>query len=279
MAENSKYGKRPDMAWINTQKLFVDDAYQRDAHSRKSADVIGKIAAGFAWAKCQPLTVARIADQERYAVIDGQHRLIAARKIGITEMPCYIVEDCETQEQAQHFVAVNRTRVQMHSLALYHANLAAGDPDHADLDQLLKECGFSVPKSPAQNGDTAPDQVQCVGTLLRMMHQCTKKQIVFALTVIPEAYGQTRGMMRSSLIKGICGLYRELDGKIDRETMIDTLLDIEPQSLEENARLYKNVHGGTVLKAICITLSQAYHKAQRHRNRTVKMLKDGGNHG
>ena len=168
MTGNQK--NRPVMAWVPIGTLFIDKRYQRSAESRKSRKVIADIATDFSWAKCQPLTVVHVKSRDMYAVIDGQHRFEAAKELKLTELPCYIVSDCETEEQAAFFVAVNRNRVQLNALALFHANIAAKDQDHLDLAQLLRECKITVPRNPAMNGETGPREIQCVGTLLRLMH-------------------------------------------------------------------------------------------------------------
>jgi hypothetical protein len=91
----SKLGEHSSLTWLPKILLFVDARYQRQATGRNSLRMIRRMIEEFAWSKFQPITVAEIREGSHsghYAVIDGQHRAIAAIALpSVTEVPCWIV--------------------------------------------------------------------------------------------------------------------------------------------------------------------------------------------
>ena len=87
--QEQKYGLIPDMEWLLIDNLIIDDRYQRDTVTRRSLKNIQTIRDNFSWAKLSPLTVADLGTG-KYAVIDGQHRLEAARQLDVCAQDCFV---------------------------------------------------------------------------------------------------------------------------------------------------------------------------------------------
>src|SRR3546814_7094126 len=96
------YGKRLELAWIAVEALAVDPSYQRSIEGKRSQATIKRMVAEFSWALFGAATVADTPDG--YRVIDGQHRIEAARRLGIAEVPCLLVEADDPKAQALFFV-------------------------------------------------------------------------------------------------------------------------------------------------------------------------------
>lgn len=79
-------GERPKFAWIEIDKLVIDDGYQREMtkHSRKTVE---RIASAFNWACFEPPIVASIGGG-RFAIINGQHRTTGAALCGLNKGGC-----------------------------------------------------------------------------------------------------------------------------------------------------------------------------------------------
>lgn len=163
-------GPRPELRWVKLTELYIDPAYQRSAKSEASLKNLRYVQEHFSWAHCGALIVCHVPDKRQYAVVDGQHRLIAAQARGdIDELPCVMVGGEDFVSQAKSFVVVNTERVVLNSLAKFHAAVAAGDPDAAAVQEILDECGMEAPRNPVPKGETLPRQVQAVGTLVGML--------------------------------------------------------------------------------------------------------------
>jgi hypothetical protein len=99
--------------WIATSLLCVDHTYGRMPSEAK----IRKIAANWDWLMVGVLTVGERKNGGLY-VVDGQHRLLGARKAGIENLRCAIFPSMGPMQEAQLYnrIAIERTRPKPHDL-------------------------------------------------------------------------------------------------------------------------------------------------------------------
>ncbi|MEG3177032.1 DUF6551 family protein [Sphingomonas sp. RB3P16] len=146
---NPQLGRRPVLANCTIAELKIDPAYQRSIATGESQGLIRRIAVEWDWSLCQPLVVARRNDDSLW-VIDGQHRLAAARaRRDIYDLPCVIVASQGAREEAASFVALNQQRRPLAALDIFRAALAAGDMDALAIMQSIEHVGLSL--APHQN--------------------------------------------------------------------------------------------------------------------------------
>ncbi|MDX2074671.1 MAG: ParB/RepB/Spo0J family partition protein [Alphaproteobacteria bacterium] len=256
-------GPKPELKWVKLAELFIDQEYQRSAKTDRSRANIAHIQLNFSWAAFGALIVAFMPKKKQYAVIDGQHRFLAAQSVpGITEVPCVVISDHDFKKQAKSFVAINTKRVNLHTLGKYHAAVAAGDETAVAIAGLLNECKIEVPKTPVLKGDTDARQLQAIGTLQRMIDRYSQKQLVWALTIIPEAYGEERGQMRSSMIKALAEFIKQ-HPDAERKRMLAVLRDIDPDQLEEDSRAAARMSGKKSTAVFLEALERLYKNAGR----------------
>lgn len=135
-----KLGDRPRMAWLALDLLIIDRSYQRDANGKHAAAILSN----FDWRYFQCVTVSRLTNGE-YAVIDGQHRVLAARlHPEVIEVPCVIVEADTVAEQARGFVVMNETHKRITPVEMYWAGVVSKEPVYLSLEALLDRCGILV---------------------------------------------------------------------------------------------------------------------------------------
>lgn len=102
-------GTPPSVEFVAISELMVDEAYQRSIESTASRSLIVDIARHWDWRLCMPLVVSR--RETGKFVIDGQHRLAAARmRPDIPYLPCCIASYAGSADEARMFIAANRTR-------------------------------------------------------------------------------------------------------------------------------------------------------------------------
>jgi hypothetical protein len=257
--------QKPELKWIKLTELYVPSDYQRPAKNSTSLANINYIKGNFNWASCGALIVCHLAKSRppQYAIIDGQHRFRAAVGHGkITDLPCIVISPREVQEQAKHFVEVNSKRIKLHSLHEYRAAVVAGEPGAVMVANLLKRAKIAVPEHPIGHKQMPPRTTAAIGTLHKMLDCYSEKQMLWALTIIPEAYEDTPGVLRASLIKAMAEwIKRHPD--THRETMIRTLQDIDLDDLEKDARAYRAIEGKRMPDAIMLVLEKKYNSASR----------------
>jgi hypothetical protein len=259
--ELSLPGPRPDFKWIPLKDLSVDHTYQRTTQHPRSQKNLEHLVDNFTWAHCGVLVVGQDKTKSRYYVIDGQHRLEAASKRGdIDALPCFIIKDVGTQDQAQSFVAINRHRVGLHTISAFHARAVAGDETASQTIGFLLACGITVPKTPVQELKLAPNELQCVGTISSLLRGHTKEQVKWALDTIAAAYPDKNGRLREMIIKMLSNFIR-VNANADRDIAVKVLRELNPRIFEDDARNASKMQGGKTLFVMVNAFSKLYAKA------------------
>lgn len=141
---NALLGLRPSLENHRIGDLNVDTAYQRSIEGGQSKSLIRKIAMFWDWALFHPLAVARRADGSLW-VVDGQHRLAAARmRRDLYDLPCVVSPSRSLADEAASFVAMNVQRRAMTKLDLFKAAVAGEDSEAAAIMTALDAAGLSV---------------------------------------------------------------------------------------------------------------------------------------
>lgn len=141
---NPPLGRMPVLQFLRPEELAIDSSYQRSIESGDSQALIRRIAQHWNWDLCLPLVVARRADGALY-VIDGQHRLAAARlRRDIQMLPSVVVEYASAADEAASFVHLNQQRRPLGKLDLFKAAVASGDPQACAILEAMKDAGLSV---------------------------------------------------------------------------------------------------------------------------------------
>jgi hypothetical protein len=118
---------------------------------------------------------------------------------------------------------------------------------------------------------TAPRETCVLATLLGLLKTHSKNQIKWVLTIIPDAYCEEKGQMRSMLIKTLAATLKQ-DPKLDREGMIEALRQNDPEDLQTNAAACVRAQGGRALTYMVEILMRSYHAAVRRSTTTGRSL-------
>ena len=128
--------------------LLIDKAYQRMIEGKQSQDHIRNIAENWDWRLLSPLTVSHRDGSygaPGFFVIDGQHRLEAARLRGdISSLPCMISRFESFEAEAMAFVNINSARRQVTALDRYHARIAAGEEKALHIKEIVEAADLKV---------------------------------------------------------------------------------------------------------------------------------------
>ncbi len=128
-----------NLEWIDKNQIFIDHRYQRDIVPSK----VIELASSWSWIGCGVITIAL--RDGKYYVIDGQHRLEAAKKReSVKLLPCIVFKTPDTKTEAIGFLNSNGNRKPMTSYAKYRAELEAGDETAIFVNELLKKYSLTV---------------------------------------------------------------------------------------------------------------------------------------
>lgn len=128
-----------EQVMLHKNILKVDRSYQRMVADLK----VRGISAAWSWVACGAIIVGN--RNGEYWVIDGQHRVIAARnRSDITTLPCLVFETEGVSQEARGFLDVNTARKAMTSIDKFRALIAAGDETAIFVNDILIELDITV---------------------------------------------------------------------------------------------------------------------------------------
>lgn len=120
---------------IPINSLRIDSEYQRGLIGNR----VDNIAKDWSWVACGTILVAlRGPGSGEYYVIDGQHRVAAAERANITELPCLVFESLTHIDEAQGFLSANTARRVISIVDRYRAMLVVQDPVALKVKALLE---------------------------------------------------------------------------------------------------------------------------------------------
>lgn len=117
---------------LNKSVLQIHAAYQRHSNDER----ITAIASKWSWVACGAIIVGKRGGE--YWVIDGQHRVLAAkRRSDIKTLPCLVFKTDSVAQEAQGFLEANTGRKPVMTIEKYRAGLAANDPLYVQLHGIF----------------------------------------------------------------------------------------------------------------------------------------------
>jgi hypothetical protein len=156
----------PALCDVAVADLAVDASYQRPV-TKQGREKIRRIATGFDFARFSPLVVARRPDGV-LAIVDGQHRAMAAMLAGVSHVPAVVVEMEDVAAEAAAFAAINGEITAVSAFHLLRAALASGEGWALRSRAAVEKAGCVLMTSNRASADRRPREVYVV-TLVRSM--------------------------------------------------------------------------------------------------------------
>ena len=226
----SKYDddkNKPTLDWVDTNFLQIDNSYQRSIEGKRSQIIIENIIKNFEWSEFSPLKVAKT-DTGFYNVIDGQHRFVAASKLKIDKLPCWIIKNTTTSSEADTFIGINKNRVQVNNFSMFKASLAKGDKDAVDIQEFCDKNHIVIP---ASGYVSKPNQTLSLSVIAMNIKKHNEGYLAEAFKLIREALPTSVGQLRADILKTIIKIKIEYGAKVNNEEIIAALKAFEDTSL------------------------------------------------
>lgn len=221
-------GPKPNLKWLPIKELIIDRNYQRDMDSAHVQRIMEK----FQWRFFQAITVTPV--KGGYSVIDGQHRVGAARNIqGIDKVPCLVLEEISVEEQARAFVTMNKTQKRVTPLDMFWAGVAAEEEEYMILDDIFNKSGVRVYSS--MGGSLPPKTTTAVNTVRKLYRRFGRTSIEAALKIIVTAWEDERDALTACNIEAVESFIRLEEVSPDK--MVLALRKWRPKDLIAKARL------------------------------------------
>lgn len=227
----SEIGKKSELVWIDIAQLNIDKSFQRKVFRTGKRNIV-KIATNFDWKKFGAIQVALF--NNKYIIVDGQHRTIAAFLRGIHEVPCNVIEATK-EEQALAFVSINAGITAVSPLSTFKAEVAAGLEDSIRLVEICRRANVTINAYPVDNKVIKPGHTIALGCLKKSLKVYGEEHLIFALRSITEtAADMNRGLLRDPVIKAFCHVY-DLEPSLKKESTLKYLEQLNLQTTLDNA--------------------------------------------
>lgn len=214
---NPPKGRMPALQFAPPDMLAIDADYQRSINGGASRKLIRDIAINWNWDLCQPLVAARRPGIVDLYVIDGQHRLEAARMRGdIQQLPVVVVEYTSAADEAANFVALNQLRRPLSRIDIFKAALASGDPEASAIAKAVAEAGLTIAGYSNYNG-WKPGMIANIGGIVRSWKSHGPEITATALAVLAQAFEGEILRYAGTVFPGIaavCAMEMRADDKV-----------------------------------------------------------------
>lgn len=197
----SDIGQPPELAWLPIGSCRADTRYQRTLESRASQELIRRIADSFSWAAFQAVLAAPDNDGGWW-IIDGQHRVEAARLAGVDHVPAVVIKGGDVAELARAFVTANDNRVAINQFAKHRARRVAGDPEALAIDALCARYGIRVASTVKGIKDLRPGETLALGQFRLLPKKYGDRLAGHAIETIARAYRDQPGGLRAPFFQG-----------------------------------------------------------------------------
>jgi hypothetical protein len=240
---------------IPASRLFVDSSYQRDANLPR----VARMVAEFDVTRLGVLEVSDRGDGS-YAIVEGQHRWLAARQAMATpELPdpplvCQVHRGLDVAGEANLFYLIDRGRKVLSGYDRWKARRGSGEKVVLQIEERCAAFDLQIrntTKAGVIRSHVALEAVVELGGL---------QLLTDTLSVLVEAYGRTVDAMDGDIIKGLAVVLHNYDDpeEIRRKALVDALGDTPPRSLKSRAQALKEAHRAEIPRLIAAVIVSRY---------------------
>lgn len=179
-------------------QLFVDHRYQRGV--KKSS--VKNLVENWSWKRYIPIIVVHRREGDRFAVVDGQQRTLAATELGIPWLPAVLIVARNLEDEAERFVGAN-TGVSVGAGDRFRAEYLRREARYVNIADEVKIAGFQLGCLTEDHSVlVSPYTIDAVHAIEQVYNQ---GMLVATLTAIAQIWGHApdRDMVQGAFIQGV----------------------------------------------------------------------------
>jgi len=184
-----------------THERIIIDELNVDPETQRTLDPkrVAALARRFIPTAAGTIVANKRADQKIY-VVDGQHRLAAARLAAITELDVELHHGLTEAQEAQLFLLINRERKATAKIDEYRIGLTGGQLLMVDIQAVLDKHGLKV-------GSLSANSIAAAQTLMSITEIYGATTLDRVLDVAEQAFGRQGGEAWDGMILGALGMF------------------------------------------------------------------------
>lgn len=229
--EEVKAVRISDIARTKYQRVPVQDLYYGGYQRGLRSTWVGRIAKDFKEGLLGVLIVSY--RDGKYYVVDGQHRLEAAKRVGVEDVICQVHTGLTYEEEADLFREYNKQRKGLSAHDLFKAALESKDPMAMDIMHLVEKYDFRLPlySCKLDNHITATAAVQDI------YKRIGSEGFERLLKLLRDTWDGERSSLERNFMNGL-GLFIKLHNEeFDDEEFVKKLGKIPPEEILREGRL------------------------------------------
>jgi hypothetical protein len=217
---------------VQEHELAIDDAYQRPLGT-----FVNNIVDDFMPALIGTLIVNHRG--KRLFVIDGQHRLVALRVLGIQDVPCVVYQGLSRADEAQLFAKLQTERRRIRPSQRFTAEVVAKNPRALAIKKVLDTTGVTI--TDVGGRLMAPDEISAVVALERIYDMHGASRLEDVLTVARLSFPDEKGALSNDIVLGISSFIAT--EKPDQDRLIRHLRTVTAWDLKSRAAALRQGRG------------------------------------
>ena len=166
-------------AQVPISEMIIDE-YQGHVNER----IVEKIAKEWSDSAAGAI-ILNMREDDTYAVLDGQHRYLAAKKVGVQALNALVFVGKSREEEAKLFVQLN-TKHQVMAFDRFRAYLLSGSKREQDITKIVEELGLKVSNVP--NSAKAVRSVVTLGKIYDTLGPAHLKVVLGVLNAAFDSY-------------------------------------------------------------------------------------------
>lgn len=257
-------GSQP-VEWLSIDELDYDPDIQRPTDEKRAA----QIAADFDPDRFGIIAVWK-RDDDRYAVIDGMHRVTALRLMGWNgqKIPCSVFEGISKQQAAGLFIGRNESRA-VRYIDKFLVRLVEKDPTACAVNAIAMDAGYIVDRDHRDGVITAAKSLEDVylgrGQKIKGENPTALRDTLYVTTT---AWGRTTDAVNGRVLSAVGSVFLRYGDAIDRDRLAKKLAAVPGKdALAARGSGYRERHGGTLASNAAHYLVDEYNRGLRGSSR------------
>lgn len=173
---------------------------------------------------------------EAFAIVSGQHRMEAARRVGKTRVFCAVVYGLDDVGEARLFIDEDKRKPQS-VLGKFHLSRLAGDTEAVTVWEIANGCGFVIAKT---TGDKSKRSLRCVVSLARANKRGNLRRV---LSIIAAAFDYESTAASGQIVDGL-SMFVSLRPTVDDKRLAARMAEVGHTAIVQRFRSAMDAFSG-----------------------------------
>lgn len=195
---------------LDVNDINIDPAYQREVNQYN----VRKIASNFNPCMMRPISV-NIRDG-KFFCWDGQHRLLAYKRMGLKTIPAMVINELDEQSEAFYFAHQDDNCRILTGVQKWRASTVAGEETVVEINTICHRHGYTVARKVVDDSTFS-----CVSTLRKVYNQLGPMYFERLVVIIKNSFGYTHNATCANIVSGLAKFIQLYDGDPEVPTRVD----------------------------------------------------------